>query len=377
MRRVPGAFVDLASSSLTVLPDGSVVFGALDNYNFSRGHLFHFDATGKFLNAFDFGWDSTPAAYAHNGTFSLVIKDNHYDSSAYCSGTNPVCTPRQAGPYYITQLDANLSIEWQFQNTTMDAMHPNGFEWCINMPAVDMSGNVFVNSEDGNIYALPQGHSGIFMTPTGQTFLNLALGAAYTPLWSGRMEGCTRRTTGISLWWGIRTTRGKRRFRSSMPDSAAKALLWLFVLFLGIAYGAGIYEKRIAVPRWFSSSQGSGPHWNADAARADDTGRRFWVFVTTVPPTLLTFGNLILVWRSQDPLRGWWLTASVLALGDRIFTFVYFIPTMLRLMRAEDSPESVATARQWAHLNYVRLTIALAAWLAALKAFSELYRHQV
>ena len=50
------------------------------------------------------------------------------------------------------------------------------------MPAVDMNGNVYVNSEDGNIYELPQGNSGPFTVPTGKMFLNLALGAAYTPL---------------------------------------------------------------------------------------------------------------------------------------------------------------------------------------------------
>jgi hypothetical protein len=50
------------------------------------------------------------------------------------------------------------------------------------MPAIDSSGNVFVNSEDGNIYVLPQGHTGIFTTPGGKMFLNIALGAAYTPL---------------------------------------------------------------------------------------------------------------------------------------------------------------------------------------------------
>jgi hypothetical protein len=37
------------------------------------------------------------------------------------------------------------------------------------------------------------------------------------------------------------------------------------------------------VPHWISSSQASGSHWNADAARRDDTGRRFWAFVTTLP----------------------------------------------------------------------------------------------
>jgi hypothetical protein len=34
----------------------------------------------------------------------------------------------------------------------------------------------------------------------------------------------------------------------------------------------------------------------------------------------------------------------------------------------------VDAAVQWANLNYVRHTIVLAAWLAALKAFSLLYR---
>ena len=177
-----GIVSDEASSSPTVLPDGSLIFGALDNYNFSRGHLFHFDAQGNYLNAFSFGWDSTPGVYVHSATYSIVIKDNHYPGPAYCGFNNPVCFSLPPGPYYISQVDANLNIEWSFQSTTIDAQHPNGYEWCINMPAIDMNGNVYVNSEDGNIYELPQGHQGVFTTPTGKKFLNIALGAAYTPL---------------------------------------------------------------------------------------------------------------------------------------------------------------------------------------------------
>lgn len=173
---------DDASSSPTVLPDGSVVLGVTDNYNFSRGHLMHFDAQGNYLNAFSFGWDSTPAAYVHDGTYSIVIKDNHYPGSAYCSFPNPVCAVIGAGPYYISQLDPSMNIEWSFQSTTIDADDPNGYEWCINMPAIDAAGNVYVNSEDGNIYELPQGNSGVFTTPAGKLFLDVALGAAYTPL---------------------------------------------------------------------------------------------------------------------------------------------------------------------------------------------------
>lgn len=178
-----GIIADQSSASPTILPDGSVLFGAVDNYNFSRGHLFHFDAQGNYLNAFPFGWDSTPGVYPHTGTYSIIIKDNHYQSKAYCyMKNNPVCKAVPPGPYFISQLDANLNIEWSFQSTTIDNNHPNGYEWCINMPTIDMNGNVYVNSEDGSIYALAQGHSGVFTIPQSKAFLNLAVGAAYTPL---------------------------------------------------------------------------------------------------------------------------------------------------------------------------------------------------
>jgi hypothetical protein len=197
------AIPDQGSSSPTVLPDGSVVFGVVSNYNTGRGHLLHFDAQGIYLNEFDFGWDSTPAVYSHqDGTFSLVIKDNHYPVPFYCDG-NPGC--QNVPPvYYISQVNPSkadplfpqkMLTEWSFRSTNTQSCernadgsisctsdHPNGFEWCINMPAVDMNGTVYVTSEDGNIYAIPQGNSGVFTTARGNLFLNLAVGAAYTPL---------------------------------------------------------------------------------------------------------------------------------------------------------------------------------------------------
>lgn len=178
-----GAVIDQASSSPTVLPDGSVLFGALTGYNGARGHMFKFDSAGNFLGAFDFGWDSTPSVYSHGGTYSIIIKDNHYDAGGlYCNRGDRICEALPPGPYYITQLDAKLNVEWQFQNTTIDGAHPDGYEWCINAPAIDSAGVVYVNSEDGNIYSLAQGNTGVFTTPQQQKFLKLAIGAAYTPL---------------------------------------------------------------------------------------------------------------------------------------------------------------------------------------------------
>lgn len=179
-----GQISDEASSSPTVLPDGSILYGAITRYNQLRGHSFKFDANGNFQGAFDFGWDSTPAVYPHGGTYSIVIKDNYYDAPGlYCFFPNtPLCQPLPPGPFFITQLDANLNVEWQFQNTTIDSLDPNGYEWCVNAPLVDANGVVYGNSEDGNVYSLPQGNSGVFTIPQDSLFLQQAIGAAYTPL---------------------------------------------------------------------------------------------------------------------------------------------------------------------------------------------------
>lgn len=151
-----------------------------------------------------------------------------------------------------------------------------------------------------------------------------------------------------------------------------RAVLWLFVLFLGITFGAGLYESRVVVSQWTTSADGA-PQWDAQAARVDDTGRRFWAFVTTGPLTLLTLLSLVLAWRASGALRTWWLAAAATALADRVFTFAYFIPTMIRLMDVADTPAARTAASRWAILDYVRHGIVLLAWLLALRAFAELH----
>jgi hypothetical protein len=173
---------DQSSSTPTVLPDGGVLFGANDMYDFARGHLFHFDSHGNFVNSYTFGWDSTPAVYQHDGTWSIIVKDNHYPSPAYCGFNSPVCTSVPEGPYLVSQLDANLHVEWSFKNTNFKPLHPNGYEWCVNAPTVDANGLVYITSEDGAIYTVPQGHQGIFSQWQQKMFLKQSLGAAYTPL---------------------------------------------------------------------------------------------------------------------------------------------------------------------------------------------------
>lgn len=167
---------DDSTSAPVVLPDGNLLFGTYTNYNGSRGHLLKVSAQGRLLATYDFGWDITPAVFPHDGTYSIVLKDNRYAN--------------EAGPYAITQLDASLVPEWSYVSTNTQACgrnpdgsvscaddHPGGFEWCVNSVAVDRAGVVYANSEDGYLYALYPGG-----TVKQRIFLNLAIGAAYTPL---------------------------------------------------------------------------------------------------------------------------------------------------------------------------------------------------
>jgi hypothetical protein len=151
---ITGIVYDLSSSTPSVAPDGSIFYGALGGSH-GRGYLMKFSSSGQFLTFFDFGWDVTPAIYVHDGTYSVIIKDNHYGTM---------------GPYYITQLSAQLVPEWKYQSTT-------NREWCVNAPAVDSKGMVYANSEDGNVYVIQQGG-----TLKGEIFLRQAIGAAYTPI---------------------------------------------------------------------------------------------------------------------------------------------------------------------------------------------------
>jgi hypothetical protein len=171
-----GRVIDQSSSSPVVTPDGGVIYGAYTRYNYARGHMFRFDRFGNFAAAYDFGWDSTPAIYPHLGSYSIVIKDNHYDAGSYCNDPT-FCPVAPKGPYFITQVNPSMHIEWQFKNTTTDSTHDNGFEWCINAPAIDVAGKVYANSEDGSLYVIRQGGA-----LSSKVFLNQALGAAYTPL---------------------------------------------------------------------------------------------------------------------------------------------------------------------------------------------------
>jgi hypothetical protein len=189
-----GVVDDTSSSSPVPTPDG-VLYGANTRYNFAQGHLMKFSASGAFQSAYGFGWDTTPVVYRHDGTYSMVMKENRYDTGSYC-GTQQFCptpratfSPADADAYYVTRLDPSLAAEWRYRSVNTESCvpaggsiqcvsdHPRGFEFCVNLVAIAADGTVYANSEDGNLYVIsPDGAAASVL------FLGVAVGAAYTPV---------------------------------------------------------------------------------------------------------------------------------------------------------------------------------------------------
>jgi outer membrane protein assembly factor BamB len=169
-----GRVNDISTASPVVAPDGSIVYGAHSAYNLAQGHLMHFAADGSYLGDYPFGWDTTPAIWQHDGTYSIVTKENHYEFDF-----------QPAPGDFITQLDPQFHVEWRYSNPSRTACHAEddcdeeeyGFEFCVNAPAVDMHGTVYANSEDGILYAIRQG--GVLLD---RISLGAPEGSAYTPL---------------------------------------------------------------------------------------------------------------------------------------------------------------------------------------------------
>lgn len=167
-----GRAIDDSSSSPLIAPDGSVFYGAYTRYNYKRGHLMHFSATGSYLGAYPFGWDVTPAIFQHGNGYSIVTKENHYDVGSYCDGgfCPNVRRPNDPLGFFVTRLDQSMRVEWQVTN-------PNNQEWCVNGPAIDRNGVSYINAEDGFLYAINADgkiRDAIKLTE--------ALGQAYTPV---------------------------------------------------------------------------------------------------------------------------------------------------------------------------------------------------
>ncbi|WP_454194453.1 DUF1772 domain-containing protein [Nocardia sp. Marseille-Q1738] len=147
--------------------------------------------------------------------------------------------------------------------------------------------------------------------------------------------------------------------------------LWLLVIFVGIQFGAGWYEKLGIIPLWESAP----PDQVLTAMEESGfkrAGRAFWPFVSPVV-TLLSLINLFVAWRTPGPFRRWWIAGAAIMACYSATTYGYFATQMLLFQSggAEWTPDRVESfVELWTALNYPRMVLGGIGWLCALRALS-------
>jgi hypothetical protein len=145
------------------------------------------------------------------------------------------------------------------------------------------------------------------------------------------------------------------------------AALWALVIALGLQTGAGLFETRVLVPLWSSDPPASLAAYLSQPIRPD-SGRRFWIILSPIT-AVISLLNLVLAILSTAPMRAWWIASAAGSVTVMAATFGYFVPALLSMAR-DGANTPPAKARRWVVLNYFRAVLIVAAWIAALKAFS-------
>jgi hypothetical protein len=152
--------------------------------------------------------------------------------------------------------------------------------------------------------------------------------------------------------------------------------LSLFILFLSLGMGGGLYETLVVYPNWKTNPTPQGFAKRLKESGQALAGRRFWPLISPMT-ALLALLNLFLAWQETHLLRAVWLTAAIAVIVKSIATYAYFVPTMIRKLAkaAEMSPEELTkTVKLWTALSPLRLFMEFFGWIAALCAWSLLGR---
>ncbi|WP_067835195.1 DUF1772 domain-containing protein [Nocardia lijiangensis] len=147
--------------------------------------------------------------------------------------------------------------------------------------------------------------------------------------------------------------------------------LWLLVIFVGIQFGAGWYEKLGIIPLW-SDVPPDQVLTAMEESGFKRAGRFFWPFVSPVV-ALLSLLNLYLARRTPGPARNWWIAGAAIMATYSVTTYGYFATQMLMFQSggADWTPEHIESfVDLWTTLNYPRMALGGIGWLCALRALS-------
>jgi len=142
------------------------------------------------------------------------------------------------------------------------------------------------------------------------------------------------------------------------------AIILLF-LTVSLGLGGGLYEVLVIYPGWKHDVHPLTLRGKLELSGQIRAARRFWPIVSPAQ-VLLGVINIVLAWKSTGAAHPYWLAASLAIFINRVFSFGYFIPVMIRkIMQPEniEVPRLRAVVKQWIALSPIRVVVEFFAWV--------------
>ena len=142
-------------------------------------------------------------------------------------------------------------------------------------------------------------------------------------------------------------------------------LIVLLLFTLTLSMGGGLYEILVIYAGWKQDVHPLTLRAKLESSGQILAAKRFWPLVSPAQ-ALLAIVNLVLAWNHSGGARAYWLAAAVAVFINRLITFSYFIPVMIRKIMQPEKLEPArlqAIVKQWIALSPLRLIPELFAWI--------------
>lgn len=140
--------------------------------------------------------------------------------------------------------------------------------------------------------------------------------------------------------------------------------LLLLLLTVTLSLGGGLYEVLVVYPNWRHNVDPSTLRDKLESSGQNLAAKRFWPLASPAQG-LLAIVNIVLAYNFVGPAHCFWLFASVIVFVNRLITFIYFIPAIIKISKPENIAQTKlqAMVNRWTALSPLRLLPELAAWL--------------
>jgi len=136
----------------------------------------------------------------------------------------------------------------------------------------------------------------------------------------------------------------------------SRAETWLFITTLTyfLMNGAQLFETVVIVPKWTSSPPDS---FQLFRGKYGLDFKAFWIGLHSIHE--LTFILAIIFCWKFDVIRNWLLILFAIHFAVRVWTLVYFAPTIIEFQKIANTTnvasDLLRRATLWRNLNYVRV----------------------